>query len=187
MSPDSYRRPPETWKTRLRDGLLIHVGLIVGLLVWPLIAAWRAPPYLRARRLRAAAFGPIGRSTREGALWVLTCAVPLFSRFELNPGRVTRGNWTLLRDPHDSSEVDILELELENGERIVLKSDHDKHAALADLIADLAERGVLDPAKRREATELGGFGLLFSVAWVVILLVLWGLFCAHAAHERRFY
>jgi len=151
--------------------------------------AWQALPYLRARRLRAAAFGPIGRSARAGELWVLSRAVPPFSHFELNPRRVTRGNWTLLTDHglSGSSEVDLLELELENGEKIVLESDHDKHEALADLIANLAERGVLDPAKRREATKLGGPDLLIAVVWVVILFVLWGLLREKAPTNYRFH
>jgi hypothetical protein len=188
LSPDRYRPPPETWKTRLWDGLL-HVGLVVGLLVWPFVIAWRALPYLRARRLRAAAFGPIGRSTRAGELWVLSRALPPFGHFELNPGRVTRGNWTLVTDHglSGSSEVDLLELELENGEKIVLESMNDKHEALAELIANLAERGVLDPAKRREATELGGMDLLCAVIWVVILFVLWGLLREKAPTDYRFH
>ena len=102
---------------------------------------------------------------------------------------MTRGNWTLVTDHglSGSSEVDILELELENGETIVLESAHDKHEALADLIANLAERGVLDPAKRREATEFGGLDLLIAVVWVVILLVLWGLLRTKAAPDYRFH
>jgi hypothetical protein len=166
LSPDRYRPPPETWKTRLWDGLL-HVGLVVGLLVWPFVIAWRALPYLRARRLRAAAFGPIGRSTRAGELWVLSRALPPFGHFELNPGRVTRGNWTLVTDHglSGSSEVDLLELELENGEKIVLESMNDKH----------------------EALELGGMDLLCAVIWVVILFVLWGLLREKAPTDYRFH
>jgi hypothetical protein len=150
------------------------------LLVGPLDLGRRLATSPILRRLRRAAFGPVTRARREGGIWTVTrwiwtsenVAPPILER-AIDPGSVVKARWYAFRQayPDGDNVSDILELELRDGERVVLRSKP-YNGALADLIAELRQSGVLCGGSRSisEAGATIADFALFAV-WSVILFV----------------